>query len=69
MKVVKLLFKETGQEHFFTSYSAMYDLFTHEEIGAVIGTVWNGTSKHKRYENDKVLIKSYPLRAKKRSNA
>lgn len=66
MKVVKLVLKETGEEFFFTSYTAIYEKFTKEEIGAVIGSIWNRIKKEGGYENSKVKINSYPLRAKKR---
>lgn len=66
MKVVEVKFKETGEEHFFTSYSAVYSMFTRYDIGAVIGTVWNKISKDGEFSNSKVEIKSFPLRAKQR---
>ena len=67
MKVVKVKFKETQEEYFFTSYAAIYEKFTPKEIGAVIGSIWNRTKRRGRYENNKVLIEVYPLRAKTRN--
>lgn len=69
MKVVKVKFKDTGEEYFFTSYSAIYETFTSEDIGAVLGSVWNRVKKDGGYQNTKVEIASYPLRAKPRKGA
>lgn len=66
MKVVKVKFKETGEEYYFTSYSAIYDKFTRDEIGVVVGSIWNRIKKEGKYENPKVVINSYPLRTKPR---
>lgn len=66
MKVVKVKFKENGEEFFFTSYTAVYQQFTYDDIGVVIGTIWNRVKKDGKYENNKVIITSHPLRAKKR---
>lgn len=56
-KVIKVYFKETGKEHLFGSYAAIFDRFSREEIGAVINSIWNITSKNNgRYENKKVVI-------------
>ena len=56
-KVIKIKFKDTGKTYYFGSYTAIFDRFTHEEIGAVINSVWNVTSKNNgRYENKKVVI-------------
>lgn len=66
MKVVKLIFKEKGEEYFFTSYAAIYDRFTSEDIGVGKNSIWYKMRKHGFYENDKVHIKPYPLTSKKR---
>jgi hypothetical protein len=66
MKVVKVKFKETNEEYFFTSYTAIYENFTKDDIGVVIGSIWNRIKKDGKYENSKVEIKSFPLRAKVR---
>ena len=62
MKVVKLRFKETNEEHFFTSYAAIYESFTSEQIGAVIGTIWNRVRGRNLYENEIVQISVHPLK-------
>ena len=56
-KVIKVKFKDTGKAYYVGSYTAIFERFTREEIGAVINSVWNVTSKNNgRYENKKVLI-------------
>ena len=66
MKVVKVKFKKTNEEYFFTSYTAIYESFTKDDIGAVIGSIWNRIKKDGKYENSKVEIKSFPIKSKSR---
>lgn len=66
MKVVKLVFKENGEEFFFTSYVAIYEQFSEKDIGVKKNCIWYKMRKFGFYENDKVHIKSYPLTSKKR---
>ena len=68
MKVVKVKFKENGEEFFFTSYTAIYQQFTSDDLGAVVGTIWNRAKKDGKYENSKIIITSHPLKTKKREN-
>lgn len=66
-KLVKLTFKETGEEYFFGSYSAIYEKFTAFEIGAVVGTIWNTVRlTGGRFENDKVIIEKIGVTHKRR---
>lgn len=66
-KLVKLTFKTTGEEHFFGSYSAIYNKFGNEDIGAVLGTIWNTVRlTGGRFENGKVLIEKVEVTRKKR---
>lgn len=66
-KLIKVTIKKTGKEHFFGSYSAIYDKFTNEDIGAVLGTIWNTVRLTEgRFENDKVLIEKVGVTRKKR---
>ena len=66
MKVVKVKFKESGEEFFFTSYTAIYQQFTSDDLVVVIGSIWNKVRKEGKYENNNVVITSHPLKAKKR---
>lgn len=66
-KLIKVTFKETGEEHFFGSYSAIYEKFTNEDVGAVLGTIWNTVRlTDGKFENDKVLIEKVGITRKKR---
>lgn len=68
MKVVKVKFKESGEEYYFSSYAAIYEKFSSIDIGAVIGSIYNKIKTANVYENNKVTIKCYPLKTKKRRN-
>jgi hypothetical protein len=57
MNVIKLVFKATGEEKYFGSYAAIFEMYNSEQIGACIGTIWNTVrNTDGRYENRLVVI-------------
>lgn len=60
------MFKEENKEYFFSSYAAIFDRFTEDDIGVRKNSIWFKMRKYGFYENDKVFIKPYPLASKKR---
>lgn len=57
-------------DFYFTSLSAIYELFTAEQIGCKVSRLWNiGVSKGEPYEGRRCTITKEPITRKKRTNA
>lgn len=53
------------KDYFFTSLSAIYEVFTPEQIGCKVSRLWNiGVSKGNAYEGAKCKISQEPLTSK-----
>ena len=60
-KIIKVTFKDTGKTYLFRKYVDIFKKFTTDEIGGVLGSVWNSSALlGGRYENKKVLIEKLP---------
>lgn len=66
MKVVRLSFKEKGEEYYFSSFAAIHEHFTENDTGIGKNSIWYKMRKYGFYENEKIRITSFPLISKKR---
>lgn len=63
MKVIKLVFRGNGEEHYFSSYKAIYDKFSRDDIGCSVHNIWNHRHIHKTksFKNSKVIITEFKV--------
>ena len=63
-------FKESGENHYFGSITAIYDIFTVEQGGVAKTTLWGyGITRVHPYENRKCIIHKGELHRKKGNRA
>lgn len=73
--IYRVTFKEppeqTGErDFFFTSLSAIYERFTHEQIGCKVSRLWNiGVSDGTPYTGAKTTVTREPLHTKRQNKA
>lgn len=66
-KVVYVNIKSKGEENCFGSISAIYDYYTSDDIGYTLRTLHSFKINEERsFENDKIRIKVFRLKQKKR---
>ena len=64
--IYHLQFKESGESHYFGSLSAIYEIFTQEQLGVALTTLWgHGLTRVHPYENRKCIIRKGELHRKK----
>lgn len=67
-KIIKVEFTEPidgKSEYYFGSLSAIYDVFTREQMGCVLYTLWNASIKEgKPYKNKRCTVSKFPIRRK-----
>lgn len=56
-KIVELKFKKSKQKYYLGNIREIYERWTKDELGAVIGTVLNVIHLSQRYENNLIIIK------------
>lgn len=64
-KIIKLQFKATGEEYYFSNVVSIYDKFDKQDIGVVIGSIWNQFNRKGFYDGAKVKVHAYPVYGKK----
>ena len=68
--IYHLLFKESGESHYFGSLAAIYETFKPDEIGVALTTLWGyGITRVHPYENRKCIIHKGELHRKRGNRA
>lgn len=68
--IYKLTLLNGGAEYYFTSLSAIYDRFSHEQIGCRVERLYSvGVSHGIVYRNKLVEVRRYPLARKPQRRA
>lgn len=67
IKVILVRFKATGHEDVFGSFTAIYDEYSSDDIGYTLRSLQGfRIDEDKPFENDKVVIKIFRLKQRKR---